>query len=179
MIFEKIRERLQKQAERYQESIERQHCIDARWIEEEGLQATEEAIDIINQVEAEYNNDMVYQLAMKYALCLTQYGVDITEKLETATQNVMALEQAYIRGRQDECDRFSEWRDRHNNGWISVDDRLPEPYKKVLVLEENGEIHLCRYHNESTRFYYDGSDWDIKLSCVTHWRELPQPPKGE
>ena len=54
MIFEKIRERLQEKAERYQESIEIQHCIDARWIEEEGLQATEEAIDIINQVEAEY-----------------------------------------------------------------------------------------------------------------------------
>jgi hypothetical protein len=67
----------------------------------------------------------------------------------------------------------------YNNGWIRVDDRLPEPYKCVLVLEENGEIHLCRYHNESKRFYYDGSDWDIKLGCVTHWRELPQPPKGE
>lgn len=69
--------------------------------------------------------------------------------------------------------------DEYNNGWISVESELPEPYKKVLVLEENGEIHLCWYHNESTRFYYDGSDWDIKLGCVTHWRELPQPPKGE
>ena len=43
----------------YQESIERQHSIDYRRIEEEGLQATEEAIDIINQVEAEYNNGWI------------------------------------------------------------------------------------------------------------------------
>lgn len=67
----------------------------------------------------------------------------------------------------------------YNNGWISVDDELPEPYKSVLVLEENGEIHLCRYHDNCKRFYYDGSDWDIKLGCVTHWQPLPQPPKGE
>lgn len=57
--FEKIRERLQKQAKIYQESLEGQHSIDYRWIEEEGLQATEEAIDIINQVEAEYNNGWI------------------------------------------------------------------------------------------------------------------------
>ena len=57
--FEKIRERLQKQAKIYQESLEGQHSIDYRWIEEEGLQATEEAINIINQVEAEYNNGWI------------------------------------------------------------------------------------------------------------------------
>lgn len=59
MIFEKIRERLEEQTKRYQESIEGQHSIDYRWIEEEGLQATEEAIDIINQAEAEYNNGWI------------------------------------------------------------------------------------------------------------------------
>lgn len=57
--FENILERLQEHAKMYQESIERQHSIDYRWIEEEGLQATEEAIDIINQVEAEYNNGWI------------------------------------------------------------------------------------------------------------------------
>ena len=57
--FDKILERLQEQAKIYQESIERQHSIDYRWIEEEGLQATEEAIDIINQVEDEYNNGWI------------------------------------------------------------------------------------------------------------------------
>lgn len=57
--FEKILEKLQEQAKMYHESIERQHSIDYRWIEEEGLQATEEAIDIINQVESEYNNGWI------------------------------------------------------------------------------------------------------------------------
>ena len=63
--------------------------------------------------------------------------------------------------------------------WIPCSERLPEPYEKVLVCEENGEIHLCRYRDNVNRFFYDGSDWDIKLSEVIAWQPLPQPYKKE
>lgn len=165
MIFEKIRERLQEKKQSIEQNM---------FGNEDDMVYLSEAINIINQVEAEYNNDMVYQLAMKYALCLTQYGVNITEKLETATQNAMALEQAYIRGRQDECDRFSEWRDRHNNGWISVDDRLPEPNKVCLVAYKvSGVMRIAI-------FLFNGIDFNQTEGIeVIYWQPLPQPPKGE
>jgi len=54
MIFEKIRERLHEQSKKYIESAEQQTTTDYRWMDEMAAQATEEAIDIINQVEAEY-----------------------------------------------------------------------------------------------------------------------------
>jgi hypothetical protein len=63
--------------------------------------------------------------------------------------------------------------------WIPCSERLPEPYISVLVCEEDKSIHLCRYHDRCNRFYYDGSDWDIKLSEVIAWMPLPQPYKGE
>lgn len=55
------------------------------------------------------------------------------------------------------------------NEWISVKDRLPEPWVEVLV--------------------YRGADWPV-VSCevdtnrnwlhffnITHWMPLPEPPK--
>lgn len=48
----------------------------------------------------------INQLAMMYAVALTKYGVDIREKFETATQITMAMNEAYLRGRQDEIEKF-------------------------------------------------------------------------
>ena len=64
-----------------------------------------------------------------------------------------------------------------DNGWISVKDRMPEEGVDVLVY---GYIYLNRkgadvdfVDRESGNFFYydDGR--------VTHWRPLPEPPKGE
>lgn len=64
-----------------------------------------------------------------------------------------------------------------NNGvtvqeWISVNDRLPEPFESVLVLRD-GKISID---------YNEGNGWfayDFNGKRVTHWMQLPQPPKGE
>ena len=66
------------------------------------------AISIVNELAEEYKADKVYQLAMMYAKNIYVYGVDVTKAWESAVQNHMALEQAYMRGRQDEIDRFTE-----------------------------------------------------------------------
>ena len=62
-----------------------------------------------------------------------------------------------------------------DGGWIPCSERLPEAHKNVLVCENDGEIHLCRYNANMKRFFYDGSDWDIKLSEVIAWQLLPAP----
>lgn len=51
---------------------------------------------------------MINDLALNYAICLVKYGVDIKEKWETATQNAIALEQAYLKGRADERKRIEK-----------------------------------------------------------------------
>lgn len=60
-----------------------------------------------------------------------------------------------------------------DNGWISVEDRLPEPYEKVLVFGDFDNIVNYRVD------YLDVYGIWIHSFHVTHWQYLPEPPKGE
>lgn len=52
--------------------------------------------------------------------------------------------------------------------WINTKDKLPPKGKWVLVIE-SGEM-MCDFH--------DGTDWDYHKNLnVTHWMNLPKPPK--
>lgn len=78
--------------------------------------------------------------------------------------------------------------------WISVKDRLPEPYTDVLVIAhgwKNRSIYIGRLGKvESQKSWLTGltnkaSDWTIwgfsylVEPVVTHWMPLPEPPKEE
>lgn len=54
---------------------------------------------------------MVIATAYLHAINYTRYGVDVTEKWVTATQNVVALEKAYDKGYYDALQRQSESED--------------------------------------------------------------------
>ena len=88
------------------------------------------AEDIVNQTEKEFfAENPVYKYALMYAQHLVKYGVDISEKWETATQNAMALNEAYLRGCQDERDKFARWQE--ENGfceWKHYELDLLMPY---------------------------------------------------
>ena len=56
--------------------------------------------------------------------------------------------------------------------WISVDERLPEPLKSILVFG-NG-IRSCAIYDKGN-FYPDFKA--LSGVEVTHWMPLPQPPK--
>ena len=58
---------------------------------------------------------LIEKYAKEYAKSLIMYGVDISEKYETAAQNSFMLEQAYIRGRQDERDKFEEYKEKQSS----------------------------------------------------------------
>ena len=58
--------------------------------------------------------------------------------------------------------------------WISVNDRLPEEEGLYLVAVVND--HERRY--SKTAWYHGHGNWFLHQK-VTHWRYLPQPPKGE
>jgi hypothetical protein len=69
--------------------------------------------------------------------------------------------------------------------WISVEERLPEPYKKVLTIRKGfSEAGRYIYSLDSTTLWIDNTlvwNGDLKTwkNAVTHWMPLPEPPKEE
>ena len=117
-----------------------------------------DAKEIVNQLAEEYNNSndsMEIQIAKNYAKWLTKWGVNVTEKWLTATEQAYTLDKAYIRGRQDEMDKFAEWQNEHNNGWIPCSERLPEDYTEVLGYGLDGHIYMVTLYD--TKIY--GKVW--------------------
>ena len=64
-------------------------------------------------------------------------------------------------------------------GWISVDDRLPEEKVNCIVHYKHAYCDNDDYWAIGICFY-DGEKFQMDLLYkVTHWQYLPQPPKGE
>ena len=64
--------------------------------------------------------------------------------------------------------------------WISVKDRLPEPFVPVLVQMPGEQPHpTVREGFISKDGIWEGAMFRREPGEVTHWRPMPQPPKGE
>lgn len=61
----------------------------------------------------DFRKALIENYAKMYAKSLILHGVDIEGKYETATKIHVALEEAYMRGRQDERDEFARWAEEH------------------------------------------------------------------
>jgi hypothetical protein len=92
----------------------------------------------------------------------------------------------------------AKWRDKHDSAkfkieqeyqpWVSVKDRLPEKpqYDWVLVritLNPDGFVGLPHIA-ELRRGEWFSTEYDLPIEqmlqgTVTHWKPLPEPPKGE
>jgi hypothetical protein len=96
-------------------------------------------------------------------------GVDIWNDVDNG--NYTPFREFHAKQKQEET-----------NGWISVDDRLPEDKDKVLINCEHG-VTLAEY----TKFTNGNSMWwaivaigtyedGANAKNVTHWQPLPPPP---
>ena len=64
--------------------------------------------------------------------------------------------------------------------WISVDDRLPEPFVSVLVQMPGEEpFPTVREGFISNDGIWQSAMFRREPGEVTHWQPMPQPPKGE
>ena len=65
------------------------------------------------------------------------------------------------------------------NGWISVEDRLPEPFVSVLgFMTDAGEFPPVRecYSLGGKAFFFPALE---DRHPVSHWMPMPEPPKEE
>ena len=64
--------------------------------------------------------------------------------------------------------------------WISVNDRLPEPYVSVLVnMPGEKPFPTVRRGFISNDGIWQSAMFRREPGEVTHWQPIPQPPKGE
>ena len=66
------------------------------------------------------------------------------------------------------------------NDWISIEDKLPEIEQSVLVWMGNwlGDLMWVRTYKGNGEWEDEYGYWQ-KDEPITHWMELPKPPKGE
>lgn len=63
-------------------------------------------------------------------------------------------------------------------GWIPVSERLPDgDVASVLIYTKEGGVAEGQYY-QSIRAWKQFR-WSVEDSSVTHWKPLPEPPKGE
>ena len=174
IVFNVLREKLKKKLNEpsYQHSGEDYYV---------GICSAEE---IVYEVEREFLKDNpIYKYAMLHAEHLVKHGVDISEKWETATQNAAALEEAYLRGRQDERDRFARWQEESNNGWIPCSERLPSAeYNNVddstmnipvlVQYKDYSVTHEVLTYNTYTKMFTNGHT-DFTKEIIA-WQPLPE-----
>lgn len=60
--------------------------------------------------------------------------------------------------------------------WISVKDRLPDTVRSVIMYTEWGEI-CYGWYNQELQVWIESNG--TVIWPVTHWRELPDPPRME
>ena len=63
--------------------------------------------------------------------------------------------------------------------WISVDDRLPEPWKQVLIYSRHDFCESAFYIGVPGKWRVTWNHEMLDADSVTHWIPLPEPPKGE
>lgn len=63
------------------------------------------------------------------------------------------------------------------DGWINVKDNLPDTIRPVIIYTEWGGDMCCGRYNTELQVWLDL--YGTAIWPVTHWRELPDPPRME
>lgn len=128
----------------------------------------------------------VLEIALKYAIHLVAYGIDIAEKHETVVQQAEMCSRAYTKGRYDEreakrcidCEAFNKSQllvpQSEQKRWIPCSERLPYSQEDVLC-DEDGRVTIGYYTDEEIGWH----DMHSYRIYPTAWMPLPEPYKGD
>ena len=169
--------------------------------------AFDDVLAILNDAENTFNSSRVYLLANMYANNMCNFGVDVTKDYQTAVQNSAMLNQAYLRGRQDEADRIlsrTSSINMDNEGWIYCSDSMPPEHESIFarfkgtprwisgMFEKTSDVVNVTVMNskgDAVTTYANTTDgrWSCDLlkidssNEIIAWRPLPKPcrRKGE
>jgi hypothetical protein len=91
------------------------------------------------------------------------YGTDTCESRETHKMSIKALEQ--------------------EPRWISISERLPEDFQRVLVtiVNYNGDkvVRVAEYSRRTFKIKENYEQWNVGEKGLLAWRPLPEPYKAE
>lgn len=66
----------------------------------------------------------------------------------------------------------------HNNGWISVYERLPEDGVRVLTCDNHENVHIMQ-HYDFFKYPFDIYPYHSKYYMPVAWQPLPEPYKED
>ena len=83
------------------------------------------------------------------------------------------------------CGKWQKWLNKDEirifthdvpDGWIRVKDNLPDTVKSVMIYTKWGSVRRGWYSPELQVWF---NMYGTTIKSVTHWRELPDPPRTE
>lgn len=105
-----------------------------------------------------------------------KYGVHVGYKDVKLRDNDRIIARLFFR-------KGVEWSDANQpNPWISVDERLPEPEREVIIVNKRKQIDIDFLTDDGEDGYYWWKSDEIICSDddkITHWMPIPQLPKEE
>lgn len=106
---------------------------------------------------------------------------DYTKReIETATKNnrlTIRLNLAYAEIESLKQKYNEALKAQSKQKWISCKYELPQHLKDVFVCTKNGLVIEAYYDEESKEWTVTNND--SRITSITHWQPLPEPPKGE
>ena len=108
--------------------------------------------------------------------------MDVREKLVELLKEVVAIQQCGFGDPRPTYETAARYLISHGvtvQEWISVDDRLPEPWKQVLIYSLHDFCESAVYIGVPGKWRVTWNHEMLDADSVTHWMPLPEPPKGE
>lgn len=123
----------------------------------------------------EFIEKLIEKIVNTPTKCLDTYSISSPDII-TGVKN--GIEYGCASRQNEIIDMIEEFTEEHNNGWISVSDRLPDYFDNVLVCTQSGGRTIA--HLKHTPIEWRDMHMN-KIDDVIAWEHLDAPyqPKGE
>lgn len=131
-------------------------------------------IEMLNKMFDSYL--MIDKMCLDTIITVDGKQVTLRDRLDEITDRKIALLTAI-----DALEQNPGVEEEHDNGWISVKDRMPDDKRRYLICTvSRRRVDIAYYQPTGDKYsnhepFWQGSS--RRFTAVTHWRPLPEPPK--